>query len=104
MLKGAIYTGTHLDPSEIMNTLDYLLAFPNPAREELHLRFVLNRKSSIRAEAFDASGRLVKSLYNGILMPAEHDIPVNVSTWNEGLYIIKFRTAEETIVKKVLVH
>jgi hypothetical protein len=103
-LKGVVYSGTHLDPSEFMNPLDYLLAFPNPAREELHLRFVLNHKSNISAEAFDASGRLVKSLYNGILMPAEHDIPVNVSTWNEGLYIIKFRTAEETIVKKVLIH
>ena len=102
-LKGAVYTGTYTDPAEIMNSLDYLLAFPNPAREELHLRFVLNHKSHIRAEAYDGSGRLVKSLYHGTLMPAEHDLPVNVSGWDEGLYIIKFNAGNKTVFRKVMI-
>ncbi|MCK4750822.1 MAG: DUF3160 domain-containing protein, partial [Bacteroidales bacterium] len=102
-LKGEVYTGTYTDPEELMNSIDYLLAFPNPAREELHLRFVLNHKSSVRADAYDASGRLVKNLYNGILMPAEHDLPVNVSAWGKGLYIIRFSAGKHSMFRKVLV-
>ncbi len=102
-LKGEVFTGTYTDPAELMNPLDYLLAFPNPAHGELHLRFVLNQRRYIRADAYDASGRLVKNLYSGTLMPAEHDLTVDVSTWNKGLYIIKFRAGESTVFRKILV-
>ena len=102
-LKGEVYTGTYLDPAEAMNALDYLLAFPNPARETLHLRFVLNRESDIRAEAFDLSGRRVQNLYIGTLMPAEHDLPINVSAWEQGMYLIRVHAGEEIIVRKVTV-
>ncbi|MFC2115591.1 DUF3160 domain-containing protein [Bacteroidota bacterium] len=102
-LKGQEYTGTYTDPADLVNSLDYLLAFPNPARGELHLRFVLNRKSYIRAEIYDASGRMVKQFYNGILMPAEHDLSLDVSAWNAGLYIIKFRAGENNMFRKVFV-
>ena len=57
----------------------------------------------IQADAYDASGRLVKNLYKGTLMPAEHDLSVNVSAWNKGLYIIKFRAGENFMFRKVLV-
>jgi hypothetical protein len=103
-LKGEVYTGTNLDPAGVMNPLDYLLAFPNPARNELHLRFVLNHKSDVRAEAYDLSGRLVKNLYSSTLMPAEHDLPVDVSTWDKGMYVIRFRAGDETIVRKVMIY
>ena len=102
-LKGEVFTGTHTDPAELMKYIDYLLAFPNPARGELHLRFVLNRESYIQADAYDASGRLVKNLYSGTLMPAEHDLAVDVSAWNEGLYIIKFRAGSTNMFRKILV-
>lgn len=102
-LKGELYTGTSLDPSQVMNPLDYLLAFPNPAREELHLRFVLNQRNRVEVDAYDASGRLVKTLYHGELMPAEHDLPLNVSEWERGLYIIRFRAGENTFHKKVMI-
>lgn len=102
-LKGGVYTGTMIPPIQSMNTLDYLLAFPNPAGEEFHLRFVLNRKSSVHAVAYDASGRLVKHLHSGILSPAEHDIPVNTTGWTPGLYIIRFSMPGEMLTRKVMI-
>ena len=103
-LKGDIFMGTHTDPSDVMNPLDYLLAFPNPAKEELHLRFVLNERSHVIAEAYDANGRLARQLFNGVLMPAEHNLPVNLSGWQEGLYVIKFNLDNsEILYRKVIV-
>ncbi|MFC2113568.1 DUF3160 domain-containing protein, partial [Bacteroidota bacterium] len=102
-LKGEVFTGTFVEPTEIMNTLDYLLAFPNPAREELHLRFVLNRKSKIDVDVYDITGRMVKHLYKGKLFPAEHDIPINVSGWTKGIYIVKFSTGDFSLSRRVLI-
>jgi hypothetical protein len=102
-LKGEVYTGTFADPASEMNSLDYLLAFPNPASHELHLRFVLNRKSYVRAEAYDASGRMIKDFYSGVLLPAEHDIPVNVSGWTGGLYFVKFTVGDAILLRKIIV-
>jgi len=102
-LKGELYTGTYTDPDRLLNSLDYLLAFPNPAKDELHLRFVLNRESPVQVVAYDASGRVIKNVYSGTLMPAEHDIPVNIEEWNEGLYIIRFSQGEDVLFRKVLV-
>ncbi len=102
-LKGELFTGTYIDPDAMVNSLDYLLAFPNPAKDELHLRFVLNRKSQVHVQAYDASGRVIKNVYSGTLMPAEHDIPINIEEWNEGLYIIKFSEGNNVLYRKVLV-
>lgn len=103
-LKGDVYSGSQTDPSLMMNTLDYLLAYPNPAREELHLRFVLNRRSRVNVQAYDASGRLVKEIYSGILMPAEHDLPIDVSGWQRGIYILNLGTGDNTLFKKVFLY
>jgi hypothetical protein len=102
-LKGEVYTGTNLDPHEAMKPLDYLLTFPNPAQQELHLRFVLNTISDVTVTAFDLSGRMVESLYCGELMPAEHDLTLRVSEWAEGMYILRFRAGGQNLIRKVMI-
>lgn len=103
-LKGELYTGTATDPSQAMNDLDYLLAFPNPASHELHLRFVLNTSQEVTVEIFDVNGRLVSRQYHGIMVPAEHDLPVDLSRWEKGLYFLKFRAGSRLISKKIIVN
>ena len=102
-LKGAIYTGTNLDPHEALKPLDYLLTFPNPAREELHLRFVLNTQSEVRVSVFDLSGRPVLSLSYGKLMPAEHDLTIGLTEWEEGMYILRFHAGGQDLIRKVMI-
>jgi hypothetical protein len=101
-LKGDVYTGTN--PVEAKKDLDYLLAFPNPASEKLHLRFVLNTTQNVNVEIFDTRGRLVYQQYHGILSPAEHDIPINLSRWEKGLYFLKFRAGSQQLSKKIVVN
>jgi hypothetical protein len=103
-LKGEVYTGTGENPAEAMKDLDYLLAFPNPAGDELHLRFVLNTPQHVNVEIFDTRGRLVSRQYHGILLPAEHDIPINLSQWEKGFYFLKFRAGSQQISKKIIVN
>jgi hypothetical protein len=103
-LKGEVYTGTGTDPAEVINDLDYLLVFPNPASEELHLRFVLNSRQQVSAEIFDANGRLIAKPYHGIMVPAEHDVSVDLSLWEKGFYFLRFKAGNQLISKKIIVN
>jgi len=103
-LKGDVYTGTGEDPAEAMKDLDYLLAFPNPASDELHLRFVLNTSQLVNIEIYDAKGRLISQSDHGVMVPAEHDIPIDLSQWERGLYFLKFRAGSHQISKKIIVN
>jgi hypothetical protein len=103
-LKGEVYTGTGIDPSGTMNDLDYLLAFPIPASDELHLRFVLNTSKDVNVEIFDVKGRLVSRQDHGFLAPAEHDLPINLTGWERGMYFLKFRAGNRLISKKIIVN
>jgi hypothetical protein len=102
-LKGYLYTDTSTDPSVTDRNLDYLILFPNPADEEVHLRFILNNKSNITAEIYDISGRLISQPYNDLMSPAEHDISIDISGWPNGVYIIRFQAGNEVITKELIV-
>ena len=103
-LKGDVYTGTGLDPAGEMKDMDYLLAFPNPTSDELHLRFVLNTVQLVNVEIYDAKGRLISQSNHGLMIPAEHDIPIDLSGWERGLYFLKFRAGSQQISKKIIVN
>jgi hypothetical protein len=102
-LKGTAYNFTNITPATVVNDIDYLLAFPNPVTDMVHLRFVLNRKSFINVEVYNTNGSLVDIPFSGILTPAEHDIPVDLTGWEKGLYIVKLRTDLKVLSRKVMV-
>jgi hypothetical protein len=104
VLKGDVYTGTGTNPTEVMRDLDYLLAFPNPASDDLHLRFVINTSQEVNVEIFNAKGQLVSQRYHGNMVPAEHDIAIDLSEWERGLYFLKFRAGSQLISKKIIVN
>ena len=102
-LKGSAYNFTNITPSAIINGVDYMLAFPNPATDIVHLRFVLNSKSLINVEVYNANGSLVDIPFSGMLMPAEHDIPLDLTGWEQGLYIVKLRTDDIILSRKIII-
>ncbi|KPK87693.1 MAG: hypothetical protein AMS27_01805 [Bacteroides sp. SM23_62_1] len=103
-LKGSLFTETNTNPAELINDMDYLLVFPNPARGEVHLRFILNRKAVVHAEIYDVSGRLISQPFNSLLMPAEHDITVDLAGWEKGIYLVRFRAGNEIILKELILY
>ncbi len=102
-LKGTVYNYTGINPPEITNDIDYLFAFPNPATDMVHLRFVLNRKNHINIEIYNANGSLVNTPLNNVLMPAEHDIIIDFTDWEKGLYFVKLRTDSIILSRKIIV-
>jgi hypothetical protein len=101
-LKGTVCNTSGLNPPDIANDIDYLLVFPNPAKDIVHLRFILNRTNSVTIELYNANGSLVSQPFSNLLTPAEHDIQIPLSTLQKGLYIVKMRIGEELYYKKIM--
>jgi len=101
-LKGEVYTGTQTDPFEAMNDLDYLIAFPNPVHGIVHLRFILNQAQDVNVEIYDVTGKMILQQYRGIMQPAEHDIAVDLSGKQKGMYLIRFQAGEHSISREII--
>jgi hypothetical protein len=103
ILKGFLYTETGIDQSATTRNLDYLIIFPNPASEEVHLRFILNNKTFITAEIYDVSGRLMSQPCHDVMTPAEHDISIDIAGWEKGIYLVRFSAGSTLVTKEIIV-
>ena len=102
-LKGTIFTGTGISQDPIVQTVDYLILFPNPVKDEAHVRFLLNRESELTMEIFDLSGRPLFAERKRNLVPAEHDIAIPVREWAQGIYLLRMKLGNELIVKELVI-
>jgi flagellar hook assembly protein FlgD len=80
---------------------------PNPFGMETSIKFVVPLKAQVDLSVYDVSGRLVKSVYNGITDPGQH-----AARWDgrdgfgasvsPGVYFIRLATPEQSIEKKMV--
>jgi len=73
--------------------------YPNPATRFVTLKFRISRPEYVRLEIVDVSGRMIRSLHNGMLPPGEH-----MNVWDgeglsrkivpPGVYLVSLRTSE----------
>jgi hypothetical protein len=101
-LKGTIYTGVS-EQHEEPQLVDYLLLFPNPASDEIHVRFVLNRPADYSMEVFDLTGRKFYRECEQLLFPAEHDFTVPVTSLSSGMYVVKINIGNRSITKPLVI-
>lgn len=102
VLKGVQYTGIDHVPS-FDRAMEYMLLYPNPAKEVLHVRFILNNAADVVAGMYDMSGRQVRSFFRGRLPADEHDLAVPVETTTAGIYFIRMEVNGKGYVKKCII-
>jgi Protein of unknown function (DUF3160)/Secretion system C-terminal sorting domain len=101
-LKGTVCNASGINPPSVINDVDYLLAYPNPTRGIVHLRFVLNQTNVVTVELYDANGNRVSQLSSGLLTPAEHDMQINLNTLPKGFYIVRLQAGNKLFYKKIM--
>jgi hypothetical protein len=67
---------------------------PNPVRGWATLEVILPSATEVRAEAFDALGRLVHTADLGTLPAGAHLVRVDARGWAPGLYILRITTGD----------
>jgi hypothetical protein len=72
----------------------------SPIRHSLLLKYVLPRSEVVRLELFDALGRRVRTLFEGMAGPGWHELrkPLNLPG---GVYFVRLEAGEENAVQKV---
>ena len=65
-------------------------AFPNPVRDVIRVRYVIDRRSNVQIRLVDVLGRLVRQIDTTDL-PGSHEIQFGVGDLAAGAYVIVLR-------------
>ena len=78
--------------------------FPNPARSNTSIRFLLPVSGPVNLEVYDVQGRHVASLLDHELRPAgEQEVPVRTEGWRAGCYFYRLEAGGRSETRKMLV-
>jgi hypothetical protein len=76
---------------------------PNPCNSFARLQFELPKTSVVSLSVYDISGRLVSQLINGLCEAGIHNATLDASRLSAGVYFYRFKAAEYTAIRKVIV-
>lgn len=82
--------------------------FPNPASRVADVEFGLARSARIRLEVFDASGRQVRTLHDGLLSNGDHRVPFDLQDdrgrpLHGGLYLLRISDGSTATTHKLVI-
>jgi hypothetical protein len=76
--------------------------YPNPFNAETRIVFDLARAGEIRLEVFDITGRLVRTLVNGMMTEGSHEITLDARELPSGVYVYRLATEEVIEARKMI--
>jgi hypothetical protein len=84
--------------------LEHFTLFPNPAKEEVNIRFFLQSESAIKISVYDASGKLVSTDQSSTEFPKGEFIKtIDTRSFSQGIYMVSIETAEYKETKKLII-
>jgi hypothetical protein len=73
------------EPQEITSVSVY----PNPMKDKANISIRLQNPSDIRIKVYSVTGQVVMNSEEGNIAKGEYNIPVDASTWEQGLYLYR---------------
>jgi hypothetical protein len=98
LVKGTNFTGIQ----EHTNTLSFT-AYPNPASDQVNLRYTLSNSSAVTINVYDVTGQLVMSENKGQLSAGSQTTSLSLSGLPAGAYQVQIMTAEGTGNSRLIV-
>ncbi|RKS96496.1 S8 family serine peptidase [Chryseobacterium defluvii] len=84
--------------------LGHFSLFPNPAKEEVNIRFSLQNESAIKISVYDASGKLILTQQSSDNFPkGEYVKTIDTRSLTTGVYVVSIETAEYKETKKLII-
>jgi hypothetical protein len=76
--------------------------YPNPANEQIQIRFELDASIAVRIELYDALGRRVDVVSTAVFQPGEHDILHSVATLPTGVYFVRMQAGDSASSRPIV--
>gem|GEM_PF-2791225 len=89
-----------------LNEVDFtgeINIFPNPIADMATMEFNLNSNVVAEIGLYDLVGRNIATLYQGQLTSGHQSIPLNTHGINSGVYFVKIKLNNQTVIKKVII-
>ena len=80
-----------------------LSAYPNPFNPTTRIRYELSEPYYMDINIYSVQGRLVRHLYDGVMVSGVHDIVWDAGSITSGLYILTLRFGHEIKTLKLIV-
>lgn len=82
-------------------SLDRINLYPNPGIEFTNIDFIMEKESMVEILLFDYQGKLITSLFKGIVYDGNNNLRFNIGSLATGNYIVKIiPTNSKAITKK----
>jgi hypothetical protein len=103
-----VRTSNSVGVADELASLDFSPAYPNPARGSTRFSYSLPTAGIVRVEAFDANGRLVRTLFDGPQRAGRTELPWNLaaddgSALSAGIYFVRARLGAATFTRRVAI-
>jgi hypothetical protein len=76
--------------------------YPNPTNKQVTVSYTLIKDESLEITLTDLTGRTISQLYSGHQSGGTYEIGADISTLTGGIYLVSFKTAEGTLVRKII--
>jgi len=95
--------GIHQTSSEVPTGYSLEQNYPNPFNPVTKIKFSLPKESNIKLKVFDASGRLVETLFNGYRSAGGYETDFDASDLSSGVYFYSLSAEGFTQTRKMVV-
>lgn len=73
-----------------------MITYPNPSSTNTTLSFELEKEGDVMVSVYSISGALVKKITKEKLMVGKQELTIDSETLNEGIYIIKMQSGQQS--------
>jgi hypothetical protein len=79
-----------------------LFVYPNPSSQEINIQVSNTQGKRISLDVYNLYGQKVKSLFDGKIMSSELKQQFDVSSLNQGVYLLQYNVDGVTKSKKII--
>jgi len=84
--------------------LEDLMLYPNPTEGETTLSFyALQNSTDFSIELYDVVGKKMQTVYAGILNSGEQNYQISTTGYAKGIYFIRIKNDNTTVIKKLVI-
>lgn len=84
-------------------TVEKIVSYPNPATDELNIRFNLENNNNVVINLIDITGKTLTTKNMGNISAGTYRETFNTSNFASGIYFIEFNLGEEKVTERFIV-
>jgi hypothetical protein len=99
-----IYGATDIEITNETVPNEFVLSqnYPNPFNPTTQIDFSCPKRSKVKLEIFDITGRRITTLIDGVIDTGSHSINFDGSNFTSGIYVYKLTASNVILTRKML--